>query len=103
MKRRAYSFFLFLIASVTLVSAIPQKDLPETPYNESDAPLIQATPPAVFIATFVRPRAATVVPPKRISEAGKHVHHQTFEQRLASSLFPRDPHSLQDLLCTFRI
>jgi hypothetical protein len=52
--RALWTFILFLLASVALVSSIPQTDRPETPYNGVDIPVNQA-PPAVSGARFVRP------------------------------------------------
>jgi len=100
--RTLWAFVLFLLASVTLVSAIPQTDRPETPYNEVDIPVNQA-PPAVSGARFVRPAVAPVILPKHVCETGHGARCQSLDRRSATPLVRRDPHSLQDLLCTFLI
>jgi hypothetical protein len=91
------------MASLALVSAMPQNDLPETTYNEVDTPINQAAP-TLSGTRFVRPPAKAVILPKHISEVGRHVSPQaTVERRSVDPLYPRDPHSLQDLLCVFLI
>ena len=102
MRRGVWTFVLFLLGAVVCVSAIPQPDLPETPYNEVDIPLNQA-PPVVPGIRFVRPAIAPVILPRQVWEAGRRVSSQPIERKSADSLVWRDPHSLQDLLCTFLI
>jgi len=102
MRRRAYTFFFLLMAAVALVSAIPQTDLPETSYNEADAP-VNLAPPVVSSSTFVRPLVTAVVLPQPLSEAGQCLKRQPLDRKRVDPMFPRDPHSLQDLLCTFLI
>ena len=55
MKRSVYALFLFLTASVLLVSVVPPSDIPETAYNETETPVNQG-PPVLPGTTFVRPR-----------------------------------------------
>lgn len=101
MRRRAYTFLFFLIASVSLCLAVPQADLPETNYNEVDAPVNQA-PPAFRGISFVRPPVTAVILSKHITE-GRHIGPPSIERKCDVRLFPRDPHSLQDFLCSFLI
>ena len=89
------------MASVALVSAIPQDDLPETTYNESDAPLNQALP-AVPVAVFARPLVSTTIS-ARVTEAAARVRPRFANRERARRLFAGRPHSRQDLLCTFLI
>jgi hypothetical protein len=102
------AFFFFVMAlmvSVVFVSTIPQIDLPETAYDESDAPVNQA-PPVVLDTTVVHPPIAEVVLPRRIGETEGQVGRQSLEQSWVHRLFPRDQHdqhSMQVLLCTFLI
>ena len=102
MRRGVWTFVLFLVGAVVCVSAIPQPDLPETAYNEVDTPLNQA-PPVVPGVRFVRPAIALVILPRQVWEAERGVSSQAIEQKSAETLVWRDPHSLQDLLCTFLI
>ena len=68
MKRSVYALFLFLTASVLLVSVIPLSDIPETAYNETETPVNQG-PPVLPGTTFVRPPITSVLLPKRVREA----------------------------------
>ena len=101
-RRGVWTLVLFLLSAVVCVSAIPQPDLPETAYNEVDTPLNQA-PPVVPGVRFVRPVIASVILPRQVWEAGRGVSSQAFDGRSADTLVRRDPHSLQDFLCTFLI
>ncbi len=102
MRRGIWTLILFLLSAVVCVSAIPQTDLSETSYNEVDTPVNQASP-AVSGVRFVRPPVATVVLPRQIWEARRGVSSQAFERKSADTPLRHNPHSLQDLLCTFLI
>ena len=102
MRRKTCAFFLFLIASVALVSIVPRNDVPETAYNEAETPVNQA-PPVVLGTTLVHPPAVAAVLHKGVRAAGRCLAYQPLDHRMGYSLFPRDPHSRQDLLCTFLI
>lgn len=93
---------LLLLSAVVCVSAIPQPDLPETAYNEVDTPVNQA-PPVVPGVRFVRPAIAPVILPRQVWEARRGVSSRVFEWKSADTFVRRDPHSFQDLLCTFLI
>jgi len=97
-----WTLVLFLLSAMVCVSAIPQPDLPETVYNEVDTPVNQA-PPVVPAVRLVRPAIASVILPRQIWEAGRGVSSQALDRKSADTLVRRDPHSLQDLLCTFLI
>jgi hypothetical protein len=100
MKRSVYALFLFLTASVLLVSVIPLSDIPETAYNETETPVNQG-PPVLPGTTFVRPPITSVVLLKRVREAGRCVGSQSLKRHGAYPPYPRDPRSLQVLLCTY--
>lgn len=105
MGSRPLTFFFFLVAlmvSVVLVSSIPQTDLPETAYDESDAPVNQA-PPVVLDTAIAHPPITEVVLPKGMGETEGQVRRQSVDRRWVYQLFPRDLHSTQVLLCTFLI
>jgi len=101
-RRVIWTFVLLLLAAVICVSAIPQTDLPETSYNEVDTPVNQA-PPVVREVRFVRPAVVRVVLPRQVCEALRGVSAQAHERKSARTPVQRNPHSLQDLLCTFLI
>lgn len=100
MKRSVYALFLFLAASVLLVSVVPLSDIPETAYNETETPVNQG-PPVLPGTTFVRPPISSIVLPKRVREAARCFGSQSPKRHGAYALYPRDPRSLQVLLCTF--
>jgi hypothetical protein len=100
MKRSVHALFLFLTASVLLDSVVPLSDIPETAYNETETPVNQG-PPVLPGTTFVRPPITSVLLPKRVREAAPCVGSQSLKRHGAYPQFPRDPRSLQVLLCTF--
>ena len=102
MRRRVCTFLLFLLTAVVCVSAIPQTDLPETSYNEADAPLNQAPMVALRIC-LVRPAAVSIVLPRKTVQAQWNFRVPADEPMLTPTPVRVDSHSLQDLLCTFLI
>ena len=94
-------FVVVLLAATVCVVAIPQRDLPETSYNEVDQPLNQA-PPVVLGIRFVRPAKVAFILPKKTLEADWHIHVPA-EPAISLAPQPHDPHSIQDLLCTLLI
>jgi hypothetical protein len=100
-KRRSRMLVLFLVAGVFGGSAVPPVDLPETAFNESDAPANLA-PPSQAIVRFVRPVSVPLeMPGLRFYCAGCDLSSRV--PRAAAMPERRHPHSLQDLLCTFLI
>jgi len=97
-----WTFVLLLMSSVVCVSAIPQSDLPGTSYNEIDIPVNQA-PPVVSGVRFVRPTLATVILSKQVNKVSRGDASQRLKRKSDHTPVRRDPHSLQDLLCTFLI
>jgi hypothetical protein len=100
-QRHFRMLVLFLVAGVFGGSAVPQVDLPETTFNESDAP-VNLAPPSQAPLRFVRPVSdPLMMPGLRFYCAGCVVSSRV----LGAAAMPRQrhPHSLQDLLCTFLI
>ena len=92
---------LLLLAGVFGGAAIPPVDLPETTFNESDAP-VNLAPASQATVRFVPPVSdPLVMPGLRFYCAGCVVSSRV----LAAAAMPgqRHPHSFQDLLCTFLI
>ena len=100
-KRRRRMLVLFLLAGVFGGCAIPPVDLPETTFNESDAP-VNLAPPSQVTVRFVRPVSEPLVMPGlRFYCAGCDLSSRV----LGAAAMPRQRHArfLQDLLCTFLI
>jgi len=92
---------LFLLAGVFGASVVPPVDLPETAFNESDAP-VNLAPPAQAPLRFVRPVSDPfVMPGLRFYCAGCVVGSPVIGAAAIPS--QRHPHSLQDILCTLLI
>ena len=92
---------LFLLGSASCVFAVPRIDLPDTAFNEADAPINVAPP--VRSSINVMPPAAqpiaflpTPLPGSATSVGGLVI-------AFAAVPSQRHQHSLQDLLCTFLI
>jgi hypothetical protein len=101
-RRGLWSFVLLLLSGIVCVSMIPQTDLPETSYNEVDTPINQA-PPVVAGSRFVRPDIKTAITPRRVFELRLGVRAQALPEKMALQSAQRDPHPLQDVLCSFLI
>src|ERR1700730_6846535 len=100
-QRHCRILVLFLMAGVFGGSAVPPVDLPETTFNESDAPVNLALPSQAPLR-FVRPVNVPLVMPRlRFYCAGCVVSIPVIG--VAAIPRQRHPHSLQDLLCTFLI
>ena len=92
---------LFLLAGVFGGFAVPPVDLPETTFNESDAP-VNLAPPSQAAVRFVRPVSdLRVMPGLRFYCAGCDLSSRV--PGAVARPGQRHPHSLQDLLCTFLI
>ena len=100
-QRHRRILVLFLLAGVFRGSAVPALDLPETTFDESDAP-VNLAPPSQADLRVVNPVSdPLVMPGLPFYCAGCIVSGPVF----AAPAMPRErhPHSLQDLLCTFLI
>jgi hypothetical protein len=103
MSRQSISLLiLFLLSTVTFVSAFPQYDLVDTSYNESDIPLTQ-TRPVVPAVRVVRPKTVPIVLPEHGGDAILKFTCHCRGQKPDSSLCWRHSDSCQELLCTFLI
>ena len=100
-KRHCRMLALFLLAGVFAGSAVPPVDLPETAFNESDAP-VNLAPPAQAPLRFVRPVTDPLVMPGLRFYCADCV---VSSRRLGAAAISRQrhPHSLQDLLCTLLV
>jgi hypothetical protein len=100
-KRRRRMLVLFLLAGVFGGVAVPPADLPETTFNESDAP-VNLAPPSQGTVRFVRPVSdPLVMPGLRFYCAGCDLSSRVLGA--AATRRQRQPHPLQDVLCTFLI
>jgi hypothetical protein len=103
-RRRTSTFFLFLMASIVLVSVTPRIDLPETSYNEADTPVNQMSRVVSHTAWVpVRLPITPVALARHASVGGKRISRKSLKQASPFSLFFCDRHSLRDLLCTFLV
>ena len=92
---------LFLVTGVLGGFAVPSVDLPETNYNESDAPINLALPSQATLSSMRPVSDPLLMPGLRFYCAGCVVNTRL----LGAAAMPgqRHPHSLQDFLCTFLI
>ena len=101
MRRATWTFVLVLMTAVVCVSAVPQTDLPETPYNEVDTPVNQA-PPVVPGIRLTRPDVAAIILTRQVTETWRGVNGNMSERKSACPSI-RYVHHPQDLLCTLLI
>jgi hypothetical protein len=101
MKRVHLVLIFFLLAATVGVSAVPRADLPQTTFNESDAPVNLAPPcrPS-FRLTPPDVDPITVLPPLPACSVGSLVSSLVAPAAAPHRQFPR---SLQVLLCIFLI
>jgi hypothetical protein len=87
-----------MLGAAVCVSAVPRVDLPETTFNEADAP-VNLAPSVLPRIQVIRPAVdPIVVLPPPLSCVG------CVSSRVLEPLaMPSQRHSLQDLLCTFLI
>jgi hypothetical protein len=93
---------LVLLGAAVGVSTVPRPDLPETPFNEADAPVNLAPP--VFpriqaVSAAANPIAVLPAWPNHCSVC--LVSAKVLEPAVTPK--QRHPRSFQDLLCTFLI
>jgi hypothetical protein len=101
-QQRRRMLVLVLLAGVFGGCAVPPVDLPETSFNESDAP-VNLAPPSQATVRFVRPVSdPLLMPGLRFYCAGCDLSSRV--PGPVATPRQRHPHySLQDLLCTFLI
>jgi len=93
---------LFLLGASVCASVIPRVDLPETKFNEADAPVNLAPPARLRMQAVVPVVDSNVVLPALPAYcAGRVVSARTPDHATVPS--PRHRRSLQHLLCTLLI
>jgi hypothetical protein len=95
---------IFLLGTAVCAFALPRADVPETAFNEADAPVNLAPPAQPGIRVAVAPPA--VNPIAVLPMVPRHCATclaSSFVLESTSAPKHRDHHSLQDLLCTFLI
>ena len=102
MRRLRSILALFLLGTAACVFALPRVDLPETAFNEADAP-VNLAPPVRPGIRVIRPAVDPIAVLPTLPS-----HYATCVVRgmvLESAAVPRQrhQHSFQDLLCTFLI
>ena len=101
MKRHSRILVLFLLAGVVGGFAVLPVDLPETAFDESDAPVNLAFPSNAPVR-FVRPACDPHVMPGLRFHYARCIVASWVPEAVATTR-PRHQHSLQDLLSTFLI
>jgi hypothetical protein len=101
-QRFRWALVLVLLASAVCVSTVARPDLPETNFNEADAP-VNLAPPVRLGGQVIAPAIDPVVisPTLPIDCAASVVSRLALEPTVAPKR--RHPLSLHDLLCTFLI
>ena len=92
---------LLLLGAAVFVSTVPRMDLPETAFNEADAPVNLAPPVLPRIQIILPAVNPLAILPLRNHCADCTVRRLLLEPPVAPS--QRHSRSLQDLLCTFLI
>ena len=102
MKELRWILVVVLLGIAACLSAVPRMDLPETAFNEADAPVNLAPPirPSTQFIHLAADRIA-VLPTQSLHSAGYLVGKLVLEP--VTTLSQCHPHSLQDLLCTLLI
>ena len=100
-KRLRWLLIPVLLGASVCVSVVPRVDLPETKFNEADAPVNLAPPVRLRTQVVVPAVDPNVLPTLPLHSASCVVSTRTPDYAAASS--PRHRRSLQDLLCTFLI
>ncbi|MGC2259175.1 MAG: hypothetical protein WA594_12785 [Candidatus Sulfotelmatobacter sp.] len=102
MKQLRALLVLFLLGASVCVSVIPRVDLPETKFNEADAP-VNLAPPLQLRTQAVVPvlDSNVVLPALPLHAASFVVSTRTPDHATAPS--QRHQRSLQSLLCTLLI
>lgn len=93
---------VFLLGTVVCVSAGPRIDLPETAFNEADAPVTLAPPLRPGISIIAPAVDPVVVGAATVFHSADYVAERLLHAP-ATLPFQRHRVSLQHLLCTFLI
>jgi hypothetical protein len=101
MKRLRWMLVFLLTGAAISISAVPRTDLPETAFNEVDAPVNQA-PPVFPRIKFIRPAGDPIILPSVLPNFAAWGVSR-FVREMAPMPSHRHSHSLQNLLCTFLI
>ena len=101
-QRLRWILVFLLLGVAAFVSVVPRVDLPETAFNEADAPLTLATParPNIQLTRFAADRIA-VLPVLSLDYIGYLVGNLVLAP--VTTVSQSRSLSLQDLLCTFLI
>jgi hypothetical protein len=100
-KALRWMLVLFLLGAGVCMSVVPSEDLPETAYNEVDAPVISARPLAPRIKLTRPADDVSNSPNLPLYCAGSRISGLGLER--APKPTQRHVRSLQDLLSTFLI
>ncbi len=101
-KRYHLILVLFLLAAAVCVFAVPRPDLPETTFNEADAP-VNLAPPVLPRIQIVRPALNSIAVLPALPDHCAVCVASRLVLEPAASPRHRDAHSLLALLCTFLI
>jgi hypothetical protein len=101
MKRLRWILVFVLAGTVACMSAVARTDLPETTFNEADAPVNQAPPVSPRIKLILPVGDPIVLPSLPGYCTGWAV--SSFVREMAAMPSHRHSHSLRNLLCTFLI
>lgn len=101
-KRLRWITVLVLLGAAVFVSMVPRMDLPETAFNEADAP-VNLAPAARPTIRLVPPAVDPIMisPSLLVYSSGRVPSGPAVES--AAMPAQRHGHSFQDLLCTFLI
>jgi|SRR6516225_8648183 hypothetical protein len=99
MASRQNALLFLLIVAVALLCVVPQVDRPQTAFDESDAPTVQATPVTLSLS-FVRPVPRPIILPKSSDDKRDEIRSLV---ETASPVMSRHFGPLRDLLCTLLI
>ena len=100
-KRLRWMMVFVLAGTVVCMSAVARKDLPETTFNEADAPVNQA-PPVFPRIKFIRPAGDPIVLPSLAFYCTDWAVSRLVRE-IAAIPSHRPSDSLLSLLCTFLI
>jgi hypothetical protein len=98
MSTRLRTVCLFVLFAVAALSALPKIDLPETAFDESDAPTVQAVITEAASSKCISPRAASApILFERTCNAPVRIGSPEYTTRLSD--LPQLPRPLSALRC----